>query len=73
MRLLENEYAGAKPLQVLPSKPSSGSARGVMPLSGFDSLKSDVPAAVKAAEEPEHRLLRPPHRSHMPSVLAEEE
>ena len=73
MRLLENEYAGAKPPQVLPSKPSSASASaGVMPLSGFDSLKSDVPAAVKAAEDPEHRLLRPPHRAHMPNVLAEE-
>jgi len=78
--LLDNEYAGSKPLEVsLPSKPSKGSkvtgamAPGAMPLTGFDSLKSDVPAAVRAAEEPETRLLRPPHRTHMPNELPAEE
>lgn len=44
---------------------------GPLPLSGFDSLKSDVPAAVRAAEDPEHRLLRPPHRRHMPDEITE--
>ncbi|CAJ1413854.1 unnamed protein product [Effrenium voratum] len=42
-----------------------------LPLAGFDSLKSDVPAAVKAADHPENRLLRPPHRTHMPNALEE--
>ncbi|CAE7660372.1 Cep164 [Symbiodinium pilosum] len=42
---------------------------GPLPLTGFDSLKSDVPAAVRAAEDPEHRTLRPPHRRHMPDEI----
>eukprot|EP00913_Durusdinium_trenchii_P022084 g20752.t1 len=77
--LLENEYVEAKPLEVgsrapateprTASSATAGAGSGPMPLSGFDSLKSDVPAAVKAAEEPEQRLLRPPHRTHMPNVL----
>eukprot|EP00435_Cladocopium_sp_Y103_P067899 s38_g30.t1 len=75
--LLENEYREAKPLEVhLPSKSgaaASGLDRGAMPLSGFDALKSDVPAAVRAAEDPEHRLLRPPHRTHLPNELPEDE
>lgn len=73
--LLENEYREAKPLEVhLPSKSGAGGLeRGAVPLSGFDALKSDVPAAVRAAEDPEHRLLRPPHRTHLPNELPEDE
>lgn len=36
------------------------------PLSGFDSLETE-PAYVKAAEMPELRSLRPPHRVHIPN------
>ena len=62
----------------LPSKSGATGAPGTtagapVPLSGFDALKSDVPAAVRAAEEPEHRLLRPPHRTHLPNELPEDE
>ena len=59
----------------LPSKSgaNSGLDRSAMPLNGFDALKSDVPAAVRAAEEPQHRLLRPPHRTHLPNELPEDE
>lgn len=61
-------------VQLPPSKGSKGAAtRGELPLSGFDALKSDVPAAVLAAEEPQNRLLRPPHRTHMPNELPEDE
>ena len=79
-KLTTPQKISVKPCQVsLPSKPSKGSkatgamAPGAMPLTGFDSLKSDVPAAVRAAEEPETRLLRPPHRTHMPNELPAEE
>eukprot|EP00435_Cladocopium_sp_Y103_P020606 s10_g5.t1 len=47
------------------SAPLRGS--DAMPLSGFDSLKSDVAAAILAAEEPENRTLRPPYRQLMPN------
>jgi len=39
---------------------------GPLPLTGFDSLKSEIPAAVAAANNPDNRLLRPPHRMHAP-------
>eukprot|EP00437_Effrenium_voratum_P008468 CAMPEP_0181427500 /NCGR_PEP_ID=MMETSP1110-20121109/16204_1 /TAXON_ID=174948 /ORGANISM="Symbiodinium sp., Strain CCMP421" /LENGTH=624 /DNA_ID=CAMNT_0023550715 /DNA_START=39 /DNA_END=1913 /DNA_ORIENTATION=+ len=49
--------------------PASLKASGPVPLSGFDSLKSDVPAAVLAADDPENRLLRPPYRTLMPNEV----
>jgi len=48
---------------------ASSTMRGPMALSGFDSLKSEVPAATMAAENPENRLLRPPHRLHAPKEV----
>lgn len=72
MWLLQPPQVGSRAPATEPRTASSataGAGSGPMPLSGFDSLKSDVPAAVKAAEEPEQRLLRPPHRTHMPNVL----
>mmetsp|Transcript_56213 Transcript_56213/g.100165 ORF Transcript_56213/g.100165 Transcript_56213/m.100165 type:complete len:648 (+) Transcript_56213:62-2005(+) len=45
---------------------SSMKRTGPMALTGFDSLKSEIPAAIMAAENPENRLLRPPHRLHAP-------
>ena len=69
-------FSYGSPQVHLPSKSggtASGLERGQVPLSGFDALKSDVPAAVRAAEDPEHRLLRPPHRTHLPNELPEDE
>jgi len=37
---------------------------GPTQLTGFDSLKSEVPAAVMAAADPENRAVRAPHRVH---------
>mmetsp|Transcript_36102 Transcript_36102/g.84426 ORF Transcript_36102/g.84426 Transcript_36102/m.84426 type:complete len:634 (-) Transcript_36102:100-2001(-) len=75
---VSQEDAGgmARPEDPASSKGFHGTATslkstGPLPLSGFDSLKSDVPAAVRAAEDPEHRLLRPPHRRHMPDEITE--
>ncbi|CAL1131568.1 unnamed protein product, partial [Cladocopium goreaui] len=53
----KEERAGSAPLKG--SEP--------MPLSGFDSLKSDAAAAVLAAEAPETRTLRAPYRQLMPN------
>ena len=68
---------GSKAGSTIKSKGDGGAALAAAEapaaLSGFDSLKSDVPAAVKAAEEPEQRVLRPPHRRHMPNVEEEAE
>jgi len=38
-------------------------------LSGFDALKTDTKAASVAANQPELRSLRPPHRKHMPNEV----
>ena len=71
---IETTIPGFFPQVHLPSKSGAGGLeRGAVPLSGFDALKSDVPAAVRAAEDPEHRLLRPPHRTHLPNELPEDE
>ncbi|CAK9102388.1 unnamed protein product [Durusdinium trenchii] len=53
----------------------TGPLRGTapMPLSGFDSLKSEVTAAELAADEPENRLLRPPYRQLMPNEMPYED
>lgn len=58
----KEERAGSAPLKG--SEP--------MPLSGFDSLKSDVAAAVLAAEAPETRTLRAPYRQLMPNEVPAE-
>ena len=45
-----------------------------VPVSVFipDRLKSDVAAAILAAEEPENRTLRPPYRQLMPNEVPAE-
>jgi len=47
------------------SSPGATAKRPRLPLSGFDSLETE-PAVLDAAEQPELRNLRPPHRKHMP-------
>eukprot|EP00440_Ansanella_granifera_P015433 gb/GFBE01016777.1/.p1 GENE.gb/GFBE01016777.1/~~gb/GFBE01016777.1/.p1 ORF type:complete len:657 (+),score=155.04 gb/GFBE01016777.1/:1-1971(+) len=47
-------------------------ASGPLPMSGFDSLKSEVPAHVLAASDPDNRAIRAPHRTHMPMEVPAE-
>eukprot|EP00913_Durusdinium_trenchii_P028813 g27018.t1 len=68
-------FVGKLPFLCEDKRFGTGPLRGTapMPLSGFDSLKSEVTAAELAADEPENRLLRPPYRQLMPNEMPYED
>jgi len=46
-----------------------GSGVGSLSLQGFDALDTGLPSHSAAAQQPEMRAMRPPHRVHMPNEV----